>query len=284
MSDGAGTAESLLQTVQDSYMARKDFYYNKAKQEGYRSRAAYKLIQMDEEEDLFSSGDTVVDLGAAPGGWMQVAAAKVGASGIVIGVDRQRFSPPENVEATVETVRGDLTDPETITTIRSHIPHKTVDVVVSDMAPEMTGEYSLDQARSVHLATVAFEAATELLRPGGHFVVKIFEGRDIASFRARVADRFDYVGLTSPDASRAASSERYIVAKRFINAPVDVGDTLDVTIESLGREGDGVATVAGYTLFVPETDVGETVTVTVDRVTARYGVCSLSPGAQVTDQ
>ena len=256
-------------------MTRRDMYYNKAKQEGYRSRAAYKLIQLDEAEALFDAGDTVVDLGAAPGGWMQVAARAVGEAGTVVGVDRQRFTAPDDVPATVTTVRGDVTESATLDAVREVTPDGTVDVVVSDMAPEMTGEYSLDQARSVHLATVAFEAACALLRPGGHFVVKIFEGQDVDAFRDRVASRFDYVGVTSPDASRDASSELFLVAKRFINAPVSVGDTLEVTIESMGSEGDGVAHVEGYTLFVPGTSVGETVTVMVNQRTARYGFCSV---------
>ena len=251
-------------------------YYNKAKQEGYRSRAAYKLLQIDEAEDLLAPGDTVVDLGAAPGGWMQVAAQAVGEEGTVVGVDRQRFSAPEDVPANVETVRGDVTEAHTLDAVREVTPDGTVDVVLSDMAPEMTGEYSVDQARSVHLATVAYEAACALLRPGGHFIVKIFEGQDVDAFRDRVAGRFDYVGVTSPDASRDASSELYLVAKRFIDAPVNVGDTLEVTIESMGSEGDGVAHVDGYTLFVPGTSVGETTTVTVDRRTARYGFCSIA--------
>ena len=161
-------------------MTGRDEYYNRAKQEGYRSRAAYKLKQLDETANLISEGDTVVDLGAAPGGWSQVAAELAGDSGTVVAVDRQHIDAIDGVE----TVRGDMTEESTRKEVLDAVG--TADVVVSDMAPNMTGEYELNHARSVHLARTAFETALELLAPGGDFVAKVFEGPDTDDLRADV--------------------------------------------------------------------------------------------------
>ncbi len=253
-------------------MSGKDEYYNRSKQEGYRSRAAYKLQQLDEKFSLLGEGDTVVDLGAAPGGWLQVAAERVGERGRVIGVDLQRIDPVEDADeslAPVETVRGDMTGDETRDEVRE-VAGGDVDVIVSDMAPNMTGEYSVDHARSVHLARQAFETALDLLRGGGSFVVKVFEGRDLEALRDDVEREFDDVWTTSPDASRDSSSEVYLVAKGRLTAPVRAGDELEVTVESVGSEGDGVAKVEGFTLFVPDTEAGDTVDVRVTDVRPRF--------------
>ena len=252
-------------------MARKDFWYNKAKQEGYRTRAAYKLIQIDDLENIFSAGDTVIDLGAAPGGWIEVAAKAVGKDGFVIGVDRQRIRNVDDLDAPVEIVRGDLTESSTHEEVAERLDGRGVDVVVSDMAPNMTGEYSLDQARSLHLASEAFGFAEQFLVPGGHFVAKIFEGDGVKELRSRLEAHFEYVRATSPEASRDASSELYLVGKRFVNAPVAVGDELTVTIEAIGSEGDGIASVDGFRLFVPGSDVGDELDVTVADVKSSYG-------------
>ncbi|MFQ3294510.1 MAG: 23S rRNA (uridine2552-2'-O)-methyltransferase, partial [Natrialbaceae archaeon] len=200
-------------------MSGRDKYYNKAKQEGYRTRAAYKLQQLDEAADLLAPGATVVDLGAAPGGWLQVAAERVGEGGTVIGVDRQRIDALEESHgARVETIRGDMTDEETKAEIREVVgDHENaggpVDVVVSDLAPNVSGEYELDHARSVHLARQAFETATDVLASDGDFMVKVFDGPDLDDFRADIDGEFEYVRTTSPDASREASSELYLIGK-----------------------------------------------------------------------
>jgi len=246
-------------------MTGKDDYYNRAKQEGYRSRAAYKLQQLDEEAELLSDGDTVVDLGAAPGGWLQVAAEGVGDSGTVLGVDLQRVDPVKGAE----TVQGDMTEEST----REEVVDRAgeADVVVSDMAPNMTGEYSLDHARSVHLARMAFETAIELLAPGGDFVAKVFEGPDTDDLRADVDAEFEYVRTIHPDASRDSSSELFMVGKGRLTAPVREGEQLEVDVEDVGSEGDGIAKVEGYTLFVDGADEGETVDVRVTDVKPRFG-------------
>jgi len=246
-------------------MTRKDDYYNRAKQQGYRSRAAYKLKQLDSDAGLVSDGDTVVDLGAAPGGWLQVANELVGEGGTVVGVDLQRIDSIDGVE----TIRGDMTDEETRERIVESVGE--ADVVVSDMAPNMTGEYSLDHARSVYLARTAFETAIELLAPGGDFVAKVFEGPDTDELRADIDEEFEYVRTIHPDASRDASSELYMVAKGRLTAPVREGDRVEVDVEDVGREGDGIAKLEGYTVFVPDTDPGETVEIEVTDVKPRFG-------------
>ncbi len=246
-------------------MARKDHYYNKSKQEGYRSRSAYKLQQLDGEANLIDTGDTVVDLGAAPGGWLQVAKEKVGDAGTVVGVDLQRIDELDGVE----TIRGDMTEEETRDKVRETVG--TADVVLSDMAPNMTGEYNLDHARSVYLARMAFETALEVLDSGGDFVAKVFQGPDLDDLRADIEDEFEYVRTMSPDASRDESSEVYLVARGYLTSPVEAGDTLEVTIENVGDEGDGIAKVEGYTLFVPNTEAGETVEIHVEEVKPRFG-------------
>lgn len=250
-------------------MARKDHYYNKAKQEGYRSRSAYKLQQLDDDADLFSQGDTVVDLGAAPGGWLQVAAERVGESGTVIGVDLQRIDALD--ADNVETVRGDMTESETKTKLREALDSGTADVVVSDMAPNMSGQYELDHARSIYLARQGFEVAKELLDTGGDLVVKAFDGPDLEDLRADIEEQFQYVRTVHPEASRDSSSEVYLVAKGRTTAPVERGETIEVEITDEGSEGDGIAKVDGYTLFVSGTDVGETVTVRITDVKPRFG-------------
>ena len=250
-------------------MSGKDEYYNRSKQQGYRSRASYKLKQLDEEADLFERGDTVVDLGAAPGGWLQVAAEEVGESGKVVGVDLQRIDDLEDHD--VETLRGDMTDERTRHYLREAVGERGADVVVSDMAPNMTGEYALDPARSVHLARQAFDVAEELLAPGGDFVVKVFQGEDLDAFREDVRPEFEYLKTVSPPASRDSSSEVYLVAKGLNTAPVEAGDRLEVFVEELGDEGDGIAYVEGYSLFVSDAAVGETLTVEVEDAKPRFG-------------
>ncbi|QFU82022.1 23S rRNA (uridine(2552)-2'-O)-methyltransferase [Natronorubrum aibiense] len=250
----------------------RDQYYNKAKQQGYRSRAAYKLKQLDDLENVISGGDTVVDLGAAPGGWLQVAAEKVGPPGSVIGVDLQRIKALDDstLDDRVETLRGDMTEDRT----RERVIDAAggpVDAVVSDMAPNMSGEYSLDQARSLYLARQAFETALELLDTGGNFVVKVFEGPDVDDFRADIEDEFQYVRATSPKASRDESSEIYFIAKGRLTAPLRPGDELEVEIIDVGSEGDGIASVDGYRLFISDAELGDELTVRIEDVKPNFG-------------
>ena len=250
-------------------MSGKDEYYNRATKEGYRARSAYKLKQLDRTAGLLGEGRTVVDLGAAPGGWLQVAAEAVGERGTVVGVDRQRIDQLEDPAATVEYVRGDMTEDDTKAEIRDLVG--SADAVISDMAPNMTGEYNVDHARSVHLARQAFEVALDVLDTGGDFAAKVFDGQDVDPFKDDLAAEFEYVREVRPDASRDSSSELYLVAKGRLTAPVSEGDQLEVTIEDIGSEGDGIAKVEGFTLFVSGVEEGDEVTVRVDDVKPNYG-------------
>lgn len=256
-------------------MTAPDSWARRAREEGYRSRAAYKLRQLDEQFDLLDPGRTVVDLGAAPGGWLQVACERVGADGAVIGIDRRSIEPLERTGPTVHRLQGDVTDPETAERV-TELGAGPVDVVLSDMAPDMSGEYELDHARSVHLASAAAALARDVLAPGGDLVIKVFEGRDLASFKTDLEEDFEYVATASPRASRPASSEVYLVARGFLTAPVRPGDRLSVEIVDVGNEGDGVAKVEGYTLFVPDGAVGETVEVEIVKVTPRFGFAEVT--------
>ncbi|WP_424017328.1 SAM-dependent methyltransferase [Halorientalis pallida] len=246
-------------------MSGKDSYYNRAKQEGYRSRSAYKLKQLDQTANLLHEGATVVDLGAAPGGWLQVAQQEVGEAGTVVGVDRQRIDALDGVE----TVRGDMTEDSTKDEVRELVGE--ADVVCSDMAPNMTGEYDLDHARSVHLVRQALEVALDLLAPGGDFVAKVFDGQDLDDLKADIEPEFEYVREVRPDASRESSSELFLVAKGRLTAPVAEGDTVTVEIVDTGHEGDGIAKVEGYTLFVSGAETGEEVEVRIDEIKPKYG-------------
>jgi len=261
-------------------MGKKDMYYNKAKQQGYRARSAYKLQQLDETTGLLGEGNTVVDLGAAPGGWLQVAAERVGPTGTVVGVDRQNISDLDDPEATVEYIRGDITEARTIELIRETLgvedDETPVDVVVSDMAPNMSGEYDLDHARSVHLARQAFELATDVLDAGGDLAVKVFDGRDLTTLEDDIDEEFEYVRQVRPDASRDSSSELYLVAKNRLTGPVRPGDELTVEIEGVGDEGDGIAKVDGFTVFVSDASEGETVDIVVDEVKPRFAFAELT--------
>jgi 23S rRNA (uridine2552-2'-O)-methyltransferase len=245
-------------------MASRDEYYNKAKQQGYRSRSAYKLQQLDDTANLIAANSTVLDLGAAPGGWLQVAAERA-EQGRVVGVDRQRI---ESIDG-AETMRGDLTEEEIREKLKAAIGE--ADLVLSDMAPNMTGEYDLDHARSVHLARQALDVARTVLAPGGDLVVKVFDGRDLADLEADIEEEFEYVRTVRPDASREESSELYLVGKGRMTAPVEVGDELTVEITDTGTEGDGIAKIEAYTVFVPDTDEGEQVRIRIEDVKPRFG-------------
>ncbi len=190
---------------------RRDHYYRKAKEEGYRSRAAYKLAQIHKRFGIFREGDVVVELGAAPGGWSQVALRLIGKSGFLIGVDLQKIKPIEGAVF----IKGDFTDNETVERIREILGGRDVSVVISDMSPNISGVYSTDHARSIYLSEIALKFAIETLKRGGVFVVKIFEGDLIGDYVKKAKRYFGMVKLYSPKASRSSSSEIYMVAKGF---------------------------------------------------------------------
>jgi len=187
---------------------KREYYYRKAKEEKYRSRAAYKLLQAVKKYGFINSGDVIIDLGAAPGGWLQVSRKVVGDKGFVLGVDLKPISPIEF--SNVHTITGDITDPETIERIRELLP-RPADVVVSDVSPNISGIWELDHARQVDLARRSMQIATLLLKPEGNFFVKVFQGDMLNEFIKEVKQNFQFVKFVKPKASRAKSAEIYVL-------------------------------------------------------------------------
>ncbi len=190
---------------------KKEHFYKKAKKQGYRARSAYKLLQIQNKFHLINSGDNVVDLGAAPGGWSQVAYNIVQPDGFVVGVDLSFIKPYEDVFF----IRGDMTKDETLTTIMDALNDKPVSVVLSDMSPDISGNYSIDHARSIYLCSEALKTAQKLLKKNGSFVCKIFMGDMFQDFISEVKGSFKQVKQFSPNASRKSSSEQYIIARSY---------------------------------------------------------------------
>jgi len=186
-----------------------DPYVRRAKQEGYRSRSAYKLIEVLEKDKLVRPGMTVVDLGAAPGGWSQVLAPLVGSAGRVIALDVLEMAPVERVAF----IRGDFSETATLERLEKELAGRRIDLVISDMAPNISGVGLVDQARSVGLGELALEFARDRLKPGGSFLVKMFQGSGIDEFRKQLAESFTTVAVRKPKASRDRSSELYLLAK-----------------------------------------------------------------------
>ena len=185
---------------------RTDAFQRRARREGYRSRSVYKLMDIQKRSKIFRKDDTVLDLGAAPGGWSQIALEYIGEDGKLIGVDLQHILPLKGAQF----LQGDIRESETRKELEKLVPK--ADVVLSDMSPNLSGNYSVDQARSVELASFALEIASE--RKANSFVVKVFEGSDFQDFRKAVIDEFGSVRTLSPEASRKQSSEVYLIAKR----------------------------------------------------------------------
>ena len=189
-----------------------DSYYKKAKQEGYRSRAAYKLLDLQQRFHLLRAGDVVVDLGAAPGGWLQVAAKLVGQSGKVIGIDLQ---PIETLpQPNIILLQGDITSPE-IAKKTSELVVGKVHCVLSDLAPHLSGIRDADVARCLELNRTALTVAISLLRPGGCLLAKGFINQELHTFTLELKQHFHSVQRTRPDATRQGSSEFYFFAKGF---------------------------------------------------------------------
>jgi 23S rRNA (uridine2552-2'-O)-methyltransferase len=195
---------------------RHDYYYRKAKQLDYRSRASFKLIQIDDRFNILRKGKVVVDLGAAPGGWLQVAAERVGGEGRVIGVDLQPIAPIEG--AMVETILGDVRRQETVDRLL-YMTGGKVDIVLSDMSPNISGQYAMDHARSIELCEHALAFARKTLIPGGCLVIKVFEGDMMKDLIKQIKVSFSDVRLHSPKASRSSSSEIYVIARDFKGEP-----------------------------------------------------------------
>lgn len=191
-----------------------DHWVHKAKAEGWRSRAVFKLMEIDDRDRLIRSGATIVDLGAAPGGWCQLAVRRAGEKGRVIGIDLLDMAPITGVDF----IRGDFTEDAGLAELEKRLDGRAVDLVLSDMAPNMSGVSSADQARSMYLAELALQFSREHLQPGGAFLVKVFNGEGFEAYRREMGVVFSQVVVRKPKASRDRSSEVYLLGRCLVSA------------------------------------------------------------------
>lgn len=199
-----------------------DPWVRRAKAEGWRSRAAFKLLQVDQKDRLLRPGMTVLDLGAAPGGWSQVAAKAVGPAGRVVAVDLLPLEPL----AGVIFVQGDFEDQAILARIEAALGGRRADLVLSDMAPNLSGVGMVDQARCERLGEAALEAVLRWLRPGGALLVKVFHGAGFDPLVRRLREGFEQVAVRKPQASRGRSAETYLLARGWRGA-ADAGTNQD---------------------------------------------------------
>jgi 23S rRNA (uridine2552-2'-O)-methyltransferase len=188
-----------------------DHWVKEAQRRGYRSRAAFKLLEIGEKDKLFRPGIRAVDLGAAPGSWSQVLAEKLGPQATIVAVDVLPVEPLRRVTL----LQADFSTDEGLAAVEAALHGRKVDLVVSDMAPNLSGIDAVDQARSVHLADLALEFARAWLQPGGDFAVKAFQGEGFTEFQREVAGSFAKSYVRKPDASRGRSREVFVVGKGF---------------------------------------------------------------------
>jgi len=188
---------------------RRDFYYRKAKLEGLRSRAAYNE-QLDKKFKIFKGVKKVLDLCCAPGGWLQYSLSRIGEDGLIIGVDLVEIAPLPNVYF----IQGDITREETLEKIVK-VANGKIDLVLSDCSPNVSGIWELDHARQIYLAETSLKIARKVLRKGGKFVVKVFQGDLFNNYLDKVREFFKIVKVTKPEASRKESAEMYVIAFNF---------------------------------------------------------------------
>lgn len=186
-----------------------DVYVKKAQAEGYRSRAVYKLLEIQEKDKILKPGMTVVDLGAAPGGWMQIAKKYIGRNGVIIGLDLLAIEPIEGTEF----IQGDFTSEEVYQQLTDMLAGRQVDIVLSDMAPNMSGIRDADQVKSIYLVELALDFAKQHLATGGTFLAKVFQGEGFEALLKDCKTHFKTVKMRKPDASRDRSSEMYLLAQ-----------------------------------------------------------------------
>jgi 23S rRNA (uridine2552-2'-O)-methyltransferase len=189
-----------------------DQFVRRAKAEGWRSRAVFKLSEIDRREKLLRPGQVCIDLGAAPGAWSQYARERVGIHGRVLASDMLPIEPMPGVEF----VQGDFREPEVLQAILDRLPERKADVILSDMAPNMSGIDAIDQPRSLELAELALDLAGQVLKPRGGALIKLFQGSGFPQLVAQARSRFETVKLVKPRASRARSAELYLLAKDLL--------------------------------------------------------------------
>jgi len=188
-----------------------DRFVLQARRDNYRSRAVYKLKELDERDQLLKRGMTVIELGAAPGGWTQYIDRKLGQRGRIIATDIL----PMDALGDVQFIQGDFTEDAVFEAITSAMGNQRADLVLSDMAPNMSGVGVSDQARAMYLAELALDLATRLLAPGGHFVTKLFQGQGFDEICVEMRQKFEKLQIRKPEASRSRSSEIYAVARNL---------------------------------------------------------------------
>lgn len=188
-----------------------DPYVKQAQKDGYRSRASYKLIELNEKDKLIRPGMLIMDLGSAPGGWSQIAGRLVGHNGRVLATDILPMDSLENVDF----IQGDFTDEAVFNQILHMLNGKRPDLIISDIAPNITGIDAADQASSIYLVELALDMARQVLKPKGNFVTKLFQGEGSDEYLKNVRTSFEKVSVRKPDASRSRSREVYLVAKGF---------------------------------------------------------------------
>jgi 23S rRNA (uridine2552-2'-O)-methyltransferase len=191
-----------------------DAYVKKSREQGYRSRASFKLLEIQEKDRLIRPGMRVIDLGAAPGGWSQVAAELIGSQGKLIASD---LLPMEDLDG-VEFIQGDFTETSVCTRILAALGGEKADLVISDMAPNLSGMKDIDQPRMLELAELALELARTVLKPGGSLLVKVFQGAGLDVFQRELREAFRTVKVRKPGASRARSAELYLLAEGLMAA------------------------------------------------------------------
>ena len=191
----------------------RDKYVKKSKQEGFRSRASFKLLEIQEKDRFIKPGMIVVDLGSAPGGWSQAAKILVGDKGSVLATDILPMAPISGVKF----IQGDFTEDAVFEDLIEKVGGDSVDLVISDMAPNITGIRAIDQPGSMHLAELALDFARSILREGAYFLVKAFEGEGIGEFKQVLASEFEKVKVRKPKASRSRSREVYLLAEKYRN-------------------------------------------------------------------
>jgi len=188
-----------------------DEYVKRSQKDGYRSRAAYKLLELQEKDRFIKPGQVVVDLGAAPGGWLQIVAPLVGKNGMVIGLDLLEIDPIANVEL----LQGDFREDDFLKQLTDLLDGRQVDLVISDMAPNVSGVAAVDLPRAMYLCELALDFCRQSLRPGGTFVTKVFQGEGFDEFFREMKTSFSKVVTRKPKASRPKSREVYLVAGNF---------------------------------------------------------------------
>ena len=191
----------------------RDKYVKKSKQAGFRSRASFKLLEIQEKDRFIQPGMIVVDLGSAPGGWSQAAKILVGDKGSVLATDILPMAPISGVKF----IQGDFTEDAVFEDLIERVGGESVDLVISDMAPNITGIRAIDQPGSMHLAELALDFARSILREGAYFLVKVFEGEGIGEFKQILASEFEKVKVRKPKASRSRSREVYLLAEKYRN-------------------------------------------------------------------